>query len=209
MKTSSFITLLLALNFSFLTAQKNNEWNLDELIRLTNQGSATINGEVFAKDNPYKYSKIKIGLFNFNKKQFPPIGTEVVLVPNSPYFDNWLKENKKRGKKNKEPIPLDKNYAKCIVKTTIVDNKGHFEFKNLMPGNYWLTTEFNFTHTNSTTEIVGYRDNYLNGMYIGSAPIEQIFRYNTKERAFATKLVEITKENEKIKVQLRDTDSLF
>ena len=209
MKTSFFTTLLLVFNFSFLTAQQNNEWNIHELIKLTSQGNATISGKAFAKDNPYRYSKIKLGVFNFNKKQFPPIGTEVVLVPSTDYFDKWLKENKKRGKKNKEPIALDENYAKCIIKTTITDNEGHFEFKNLMTGNYWLITEFNFTHTNSTTKTVGYTNHYLNGMYIGSAPIEQIFRYNTKERAFATKLVKIKKENETIEVKLRDTDSLF
>lgn len=208
LKANIFTTLLLVLNFSFLSAQQN-EWDIDELLKLTSQGSAAISGESFAKDTPYKYSKIKIGVFNFNKKQFPPVGTEVLLIPSTPYFDKWLKENKKRAKKKKEPILLDENYSKCIVKTKITDNKGHFKFKNLMPGNYWLITEFNFTHTNSTTQVVGYRDNYLNGRYIGSAPIEQIFRYHTKDKAYPTKLVKIAEANENIQVKLRDTESLF
>ena len=159
MKASIFITLLFVLNFSFSSAQQN-EWDIDGLLKLTSQGSITISGEAFAKDSPYRYSKIQIGVVNFNKKQFPPVGTEVLLIPSTPYFDKWLKENKKRAKKKKELILLNENYAKCIVKTRITDNKGCFEFKNLMPSNYWLITEFNFLHTNSTTQIVGYRDNY-------------------------------------------------
>lgn len=182
-------------------------FNKEEILKLVTNGTAVIRGEAFAKDNQ---APIKgMVLVNINKKQFPPKGTEVLLIPYTEFFKNWLEHNKKAAKKNEEPLPLPEGASECFLKTKIIDNKGTFEFSGLMPGQYFLVSEFSFISTKSTTRTEGYTHTYLNGMYIGSAPIERIYHYNVNEMAFAKKIVEIKKEGEVKKIKLRDTDSLF
>lgn len=182
-------------------------FNKDETLKLVSKGNSLIKGEIFAKDNQ---APIKgIAIVNINKKQYPPKGSEVMLIPYTDYFKNWLNENKKRAKENKPSIDLVNGASDCIVKTKTTDDNGAFEFKNLMIGKYYLITEFDYIRTKSTTRVEGYTSTYLNGMYIGSTPIEKVYHYNLNDRAFAFKVVEISKENETKKIKLRDTDSLW
>lgn len=183
------------------------KFNKDETLKLITEGKAVIKGEAFAKDNQ---APIKgMVLVNINKKQFPPKGTEVVLIPYTSFFKNWLEYNKKAAKQNEEPLLLPEGTSECILKTKVIDNKGTFEFGGLMPGQYFLVSEFSFISTKSTTRTEGYTHTYLNGMYIGSAPIERIYHYNVSEMAFAKKVVEIKNNGEVKKIKLKDTDGLF
>jgi hypothetical protein len=76
-------------------------------------------------------------------------------------------------------VPLAKDAAACIKTTTVYDQEGHFEFTNLMPGEYLLYTEFGYTHTTTRTEVIGYTDTYINGMFQGSAANTQTYKYGT------------------------------
>ena len=85
---------------------------------------------------------------NTAKKQYAPKGTEILLFPNSAYYDEWLDVNKKSEKKRKLlEVPLDPDFGHSIKRTKIYDDEGHFEFADLMPGNYIIMTSFDFTNS--------------------------------------------------------------
>lgn len=74
-----------------------------------------------------------------------------------------------------------------------------------MPGDYLLYTEFGYTHTAHATEVVGYTDTYINGLFLGSSPNTVTYQYNTNAAANVKKVVTIKKEKEKLEVKLKKT----
>lgn len=100
---------------------------------------------------------------------------------------------------------MSKEAAACIKVTSIYDNEGNFEFTNLMPGDYYLFTEFGYSHLTSRTEVVGYTDTYINGFFQGTTPNTQVYKYHTGVTATVKKIVTIKKEGEKITVKLKKT----
>lgn len=204
MKQLIYVIALVVINNSFA---QNATFNKEETLKLLAKGNSTIKGEAFAKDNR---APIKgLAIININKKQLAPKGTEVLLIPYTDFFKNWFEYNKKAAKKKEEPLPLPEGASDCFVRTKVIDKKGNFEFTNLKGGSYFLISEFGFIRTKSTTRTEGYTHTYINGNYIGSAPIERIYHYNESDWAFATKVVEIKNDGETVKVKLRDTESLF
>jgi hypothetical protein len=179
-----------------------NQFDKDATLPLIKNGTGVILGQAFARDNQ---SKIKgIAILNMNKKQFAQSGTSIILIPYTAFFKEWITLNESSRKKGRA-IPLPKEAAECIKVGTVYDDDGHFEFTGLMPGDYMLYTEFSYLHTASRTEVVGYTDTYINGMFQGSSANTNTYNYNTNATAGIKKIVSIKKEGEKISVKLKKT----
>jgi hypothetical protein len=181
-----------------------NAFNKEYTMRLLQSGSATIHGQAFARDNENEGALKGMAVLNTNKKQFAQPGTTVVLIPYTAYFKEWISLNEKLRKKGRA-VPLAKEAAACIKTTTVYDQAGHFEFTNLMPGEYLLYTEFAYTHTTSRTEVVGYTDTYINGMFQGSSANTQTYKYGTNAVAGIKKVIQIKKAGETVSVKLKKT----
>lgn len=175
-------------------------------MKMVNEGSAMISGQVFARDHIQSNHIVnKIQLVNWDPKQAAPRGTEVVLIPYNDYFKEWIKVNEDQRKKGREGIALSEEAAACIKTATVYDDAGHFEFVNLMPGEYLLYTEFNFVHTWRQNDVVGYSDRYINGIYQGTITHTESHKYSKDAGATVKKMVTVSKPGEKVVVKLKKT----
>jgi hypothetical protein len=91
----------------------------------------------------------------------------------------------------------------------VYDDKGQFEFANLMPGEYYLYTEFAYVKTRTQTEVVGYTDTYINGFFQGSSERTKDFQVASSGAAGIKKIIVIKKPGETISVTLKKTGSLL
>ncbi|MDP1802423.1 MAG: hypothetical protein Q8L81_13780 [Bacteroidota bacterium] len=173
-------------------------------LKMITAGTAVISGVAFARDNENEGLLKGIAVANIHKKQYAPKGTSVILIPYTSYFKEWIELNEASRKKGKA-IPLLEDAAACIKVTGIYDDEGHFEFVNLMPGDYLIYTEFGYTHTSIQTEVVGYTDTYINGMFQGSSANTETYKYNKNAVAGIKKIVKIKKPGEKITIKLKKT----
>jgi hypothetical protein len=183
-------------------------FNKEETQRLLTEGNAVITGVVFAKDNKNNMVLKGKSVFNINKKQFAQAGTSVILIPNTAYYKEWISVNEKLRKKGR-PVPLSKDAAACIKVATVYDNEGHFEFTNLMPGDYILYTEFGYIKSTTHTEVVGYTDTYINGFFQGSTERTNTYEVGNAAKATVKKNITIAKDGETLSVKLAQTGSVF
>jgi len=181
-----------------------NKFNKVETLKLIKDGNSVISGQVFARDNQNDGALKGIAVLNINKKQFAKKGTSVILIPNTEYFKEWLKLNETLRKKGRA-IPLPKEVTECIKVAPVYDNEGHFEFVNLMPGEYLVYTEFGYVHTGVKSEVVGYTDTYMNGMFQGSRENREYYGYSANASATVKKIVTIKTDGEKVSVKLKKT----
>lgn len=173
-------------------------------LKMIKNGSAVISGQAFAKDNQNEGLLSNIAVVNINKKQFAQPGTTIVLIPYTEYFKEWIRVNEASRKKGRG-VPLEKDAADCIKVASVYDDKGHFEFVNLMPGDYLLFTEFGYTHTSIRSEVVGYTDTYVNGLFQGTSENRTSRAYGSNASASLKKIVTIDKAGEKVEVKLKKT----
>ncbi len=197
-KGQQLVLLDKELDFNPFTSTFDKEATL----KLIKNGSAVISGVAFARDNQ---AGIKgIAILNVNKKQYAKTGISIILIPYTDYFKEWIKLNESSRKKGRA-IPLPKEAAECIKVATVYDNEGNFEFVNLMPGDYLVYTEFGYVHTGSRTEVIGYTDTYINGMFQGSSANTVTYNYTTNASAAVKKVVSIKKEGENVSIKLKKT----
>ena len=180
----------------------HSKFNKEEALKMINNGSATIDGQAFARDNTANTQGMAI--LNLNKKQCAPAGTSVVLIPYTDFFKEWFELNDAARKKGRS-VPLPKEAAACIKTTTVYDNDGHFEFTNLMLGDYMLLTQFGYKHGASRTEVTGYTDTYIDGAYVGTSPNTTTYDVNVGAVASAKKVVTIKQDGEKVTIKLKKT----
>jgi hypothetical protein len=173
-------------------------------MKMLKSGTGIISGEAFARDNQNEGALKGIAVLNINKKQYAKPGTKIVLIPYTEYFQEWMELNKASRKKGRS-IPLPAEVSECMKVTTVYDDKGKFEFVNLMPGEYMLYTEFSYVHTSIRTDVTGYSDRYLNGLYQGTIEHTTVNAYEGNTSAGIKKVVTIKKEGEKVEVKLRKT----
>jgi hypothetical protein len=172
-------------------------------LQMLENGNGVIIGRAFARDHS---SGRGIAVVNTNKAQFAPKGTVVSILPNSAYLEEWKEVNKKIRKKGKvQEVPIDPNVAACIKKTTVYDDKGHFEFTNLMPGEYILLTTFGYTHKYSYSYYAG-QSNLVHpsGAVLSSSPIYNTASAATGATADIEMKVTIKSNNDKVEVNLKD-----
>jgi hypothetical protein len=182
-----------------------NKFNKEETLKLIKNGSAVISGQAFARDNKNGGALQGMAVLNVNKKQFAPRGTEIILIPYTNFFKEWLKINEARQKKFMPLIPLPEGASECIEESEVYDDKGNFEFLNLMPGEYLLTVKFIYGHSATETEVVGRTDNFINGIYQGSNDITTSHSFVAEATANVKKIITIKKDGEKIAVKLKKT----
>lgn len=175
-----------------------------QTLKMVQSGNSVILGQTFARDNENEGLLKGMAVLNINKKQYAQTGTTVILIPYTDFYKEWIKLNDASRKKGRA-IPLPKEAAACIKTTTVYDNEGHFEFTNLMPGEYLLYTEFGYVHTTSRTEVTGYTDTYINGMFQGSRANTTTYRYGTNAAATIKKTVTIKTDGEKVAIKLKKT----
>jgi hypothetical protein len=168
-----------------------NKFNKEETLKLVSNGSSAISGVAFARDNKNGGALQGMAIFNVNKKQFAAKGTEVVLIPYTPFFKEWIKINEARLKKFMQPIPLPDGAKECIKESEVYDDEGHFEFANLMPGEYMLTIRFIYGHSATESKVVGSTDTYINGVYQGSSGIKEWHSFVAEATANVKKIVAI------------------
>ncbi len=183
-----------------------NQFNKKETLKLVSEGHATIEGVAFAKDNENEGALKGLAVLNINKKQYAPKGTTVVLMPYTAYYQEWMALNQKQEKiKNTKPIPLQKEAFDCLKFTTVYDDGGHFEFTNLLPGDYLISTSFGYNHTSKRTAVSGTSDVYYKGNYVGSNVYTSVFSYSMAGQANIQKVLSIKKDDEKVFLKLRKT----
>ncbi len=181
-----------------------NSFNKEETLKMITAGNAVISGQAFARDNENEGLLKGMAILNINKKQYAQQGTTILLIPHTPFFKEWIQLNESLRKKGRS-IPLTKDAAACIKVATVYDDKGSFEFVNLMPGEYVLYTEFGYVHTSNRTEVVGYTDTYINGMFQGTTANTEVNSYATNAAANIKKIVTISKKGETVSVKLKKT----
>lgn len=175
-------------------------------LAMVQNGNAVIKGTAFARDNENEGGLKGMAVLNINKKQYAAKGTEIVLIPFTAYFKEWIALNEKQRKiKNAKPIPLPKDAFDCFKRTTVYDDNGNFEFTNLKPGEYLLVTAFGYTHTPKQTEETGRASVIVNGTYQGDEVYTSVFSYSSNATANIQKVVSIKKEGEKVEVKLKKT----
>ncbi|WP_345050141.1 hypothetical protein [Hymenobacter glaciei] len=207
MKTT-FAFLFCALSMSLcshaqiFTPSPNNKLNKEEAVRMLTAGSSSITGQLFARDNQ---SAIKgIAILNINKKQYAPAGTEVILIPYTAYFKEYLEESKKQRKRGK-PLNLSGEALECMRITKVGGSGGKYLFDKLKEGTYFLYTRFDYVHTATRTDVVGQTDHYVNGSYQGSSDITNSYGVGMSGDALVEKLVTIDKDGEVKEVNLKKT----
>lgn len=178
----------------------------DLTMKMVKGGNSIIYGQVFARDfddNGTVFAKMKV--MNIKAKQVAPKGTQVILIPYNDYFKEWVKVNDAQRKKGREGIALLDDAAACIKSTRVYDDEGHYEFVNLMPGEYLLYTEFSFSHSYTVAEVTGYTDHYINGMFQGTSTNTVNRDHSTGNSAVVKKVVTISKPGEKVEAKLKKT----
>ena len=68
---------------------------------------------------------------------------------------------------------MPKKALECILISGFYDDKGHFEFTNLMPGKYFIYSQFTMYEDHHEHVVVGRSDNYCGNVYQGSSDITQ------------------------------------
>lgn len=181
-----------------------NKFNKDATYKMITEGNSAIKGVAFARDNEGRFKGIAI--LNVNKKQFAQKGTRVTLVPYTAYYKEWIEVNEKQAKvKGAAPIPLPEAAYECIKFSEVYDDEGHFEFTNLMPGEYLLIVSFGYIHRYSRTEEVGRAAVYVNGAYQGDHVYTDVFSYTTNNTANIEKVITIKNDGEIIEIKLKKT----
>jgi hypothetical protein len=83
-----------------------NKFNKEQAVRQISNGNSVVIGTAFARS---RSGKKLGGLVNTAKKQYAPKGTEILLFPNSAYYDEWLmsiKNPKRKESWKRHWIPI-------------------------------------------------------------------------------------------------------
>ncbi len=182
-----------------------NKFDKDATLDLVTKGKAVIKGQAFARDNKNALVLLNKTIVSADKKQFAVKGTKIILTPYTAYFEEWNKANepKKNSLYIPPALPLPKGAELCFIETTVIDDEGHFEFSNLKPGKYLLTTIFKFDHASHSTSVVGYEDYYRNGYYQGTSTLTNTNYFDVVADATIKKIVEVKNDAEIVTVKLK------
>lgn len=191
-------------------------FNAVETKAMLSGGSASIKGQASTKDEMPK------GVFQKSKSVYAPKGSVVALIPNTPYFKEWVDFNLYIGKIS-PPIymdgkdfgmserilvqgcayPLPAEVRQQMLVTDVIDDKGNFVFQNLKPGEYLVFVGFvanKYSHTTKTPN--GYSVTvYPDGSATGGTTYD-VKHWMTPRNVVNLKFVNISKENETISVKL-------
>jgi hypothetical protein len=180
---------------------------------MISQGTSSIVGKAYTLDENMPKSAMQSP-----KKIIPPQGSIVMLIPNTPYFKEWLSFNTSIYQKFPPefaggqlisgcrgfPLPLE--VAEQTLLAEVTDNKGSFSFQNLKPGDYHVFVQFvatKYTHT-TRTPTGGYTVT-INPDGSGYAVQNiDVKHWGAPTNVSNYALVRISKEGEIVKVKLSD-----
>ena len=130
------------------------------------------------------------------------MGTVVLLIPYTDFFKEWFEKNKVLINAGISTV-LPKGASECIKSTTVSDKEGHFEFTQLMPGDYLLLSQFNYVQGVSETHVTGYTDTYFGGAFAYSNANTKTSYFNMMLTASVKKVVTIKQDGEKVVMTLK------
>jgi SdrD B-like domain len=190
------------------------KFNVDEANAMISQGTAKINGRAYTVDEN-KPRTIMESIKSRDKIRAPQ-GSIVMLIPNTPYFKEWVDfnlsiQNKFPGTivggqviSGCGPYPLPLEVKEQALSTEVTDNKGSFSFQSLKPGEYYLAVQFvatKYTHTTRTPN--GSYNITINSDGSGSAAQNiDVIQWGSPTNVMNIKLVTVKKEGEEVKVDL-------
>lgn len=183
-------------------------FNAKETMEMLTGGTASIKGQASTKIGGKKL----LG----NKTEYAPKGSIVILIPNTPYFKEWVDFNLSIAKISR-PVyldgelvggcsyPLPSEVKKHHLTTEVFDNKGNFVFENLKPGEYLVYIGFvanKYSHTTRTP--TGDYTITVNSDGSGSAKqIIDVTHWMSPARILNHQFVKINKEGESVNVKLK------
>ena len=166
-------------------------------------GNSSITGQVFARD--IQAGLIKgVSVLNTNGKQYAPAGTEVVLVPYTAYFKEYLAEAKKQHQRGKLLL-LPNETVECMKFHKIGGGGQKYLFDKLMPGQYFIYTRFEYVQMGTHTDVVGQTDRYVYGVHQSTTNITRSYRVSASGDAMVEKMITIDKDGEVKQVNLKRT----
>ena len=146
------------------------KFDTEYTMALLTKGNSTIKGQAYAKSFKVKGAK--------KETQYAQKGSEVLLIPLTPYFKEWVDYNIKMGAVKKGggissldqipslvslsetyglAYPLPPEVQKAMLYTKVSDDKGNFAYKNIKPGEYLVFVSFNaMAYDNTTSQNDGY-----------------------------------------------------
>ena len=165
-------------------------------------GNSSITGQVFARDNQGGLIP-GVSILNTNEKQYARAGTEVVLMPYTAYFQEYLKEFKKQRNRGKSLL-IPREAVECMKFAKIGEGQKYL-FNKLMPGKYFIYTSFGYVHQGTQTDVVGRTDHYVNGNYQSSSDLTNSYGVITGVGVLVEKIITIDKDGEVKEVNLKRT----
>lgn len=183
-------------------------FNYVETMAMLSNGTSTINGQASTRIA----EKRIIG----NKTQYAPKGSLVTLIPNTPYFKEWVDFNLKIGKISR-PVyydgilvggcsyPLPEEVKKAMRYAEVTDNKGSFSFQELKQGEYLVFIGFvanKYTHT-TKTPTGDYTITVTQDGYGSATQIFDVKNWMSPQDILNHQFVKITKEGETVRVKLQ------
>jgi hypothetical protein len=180
---------------------------------MISQGNSSIEGQAYTTDEG-----MPTAMLARPKKILAPKGSIVMLIPNTPYFKEWLEFNTALRAKFPPTIvagqvlsgcagfPLPLEVKEQTLLTEVTDDRGGFSFQNLKPGEYHVIVQFvatKYTHT-TRTPTGGYTVS-VNPDGSGSAtPTMDVRHWGSPANVSNYALVRIATDGEKVRVKLKE-----
>ncbi len=180
-----------------------NKFNKEQAIRQISNGNSVVIGTAFARSSSGK----KIGRSGEHGKKNNMLQkgqrfcfSQILLIT----MNGSMSIKKIRKEKKVAEVPLDPDFGHSIKRTKIYDDEGHFEFADLMPGNYIIMTSFDFTNSYNYSYVSGYTNYYNYWGYAGSTTNYGTGRSSYTDKANIEKRITIDKDGEKKEVNLKE-----
>lgn len=176
------------------------KFDKESTFKLISEGKSSITGQVYGRANKNLDSWVTV--VNWNPKQVAKKGTSVVLIPYTSWTKEYFEVNKQLKKVGRK-YNMPNEALECILVTNIYDDEGHFEFTNLMPGKYFIFTQFEFWENKKKYVKTGETEVFLGGQYQGSFDNIARIDYSQSQFGYADEIVIIEKEGETKVVKLK------
>jgi len=131
--------------------------------------------------------------------RFDAAGAKVILMPVTPYLDEWYKLREKKESKTTLVYMSDEAYKYRIE--AVADAEGRFVFEGLKPGKYFVQVIHNFNQL-KTAKIYNGSDTWQNGPVMQTTNYYYLQDYTVERSARFEKFVEIDEESETKKITL-------
>lgn len=155
------------------------------------------------KGNSTVYGKVIVNEGLGRKVYFAPAGTLVFLYPLTPYIQEYIELKEKYLKDPKYVVYLDETPGKYRLQAEVKNRDGEFEFNNLKPGSYLLTSTVTYTGFDYNKVPVGQtvytKGNTVVGYGGTQYTTEKKYYSNTE---YETAIITIKKDGDKKRVNL-------